>query len=91
MQLKIPVLYETIDTLHSLVGKLENIVDGKDNIIYLDSLTIEAQDLLIKQLDNFWKNRFVWSIGVSYIYVPATGKTHLGFGTNVGVRLWGNE
>jgi len=90
LRLKIPVLQETIFELKNLDASNTKLLAIKDNIIRVDSLLAAGQDLIIDELDSFWRNRFVWTVGIYYIYVPATMKTGLGIGTGVGIRLWGN-
>ncbi len=89
-RLNVPVLKETIFELKNLDIKNNEIIATKDSVISTDNQIIEAQDLRIDELDSFWRNRFVWTIGVYYIYVPTTQETRLGFGTGIGIRLWGN-
>lgn len=91
LRLTVPILHETIGTLKQSITKRDSLIASKQNIIRIDSLLAIGQDLLIDELDSFWRNRFVWTVGVYYIYIPATMKTGLGIGTGVGIRLWGNE
>lgn len=89
MRLKIPVLNETIDTLSSLVMNLEKTVVLKDRYIVINHAIMAAQDLLIKELDGFWVNRFIFYIGVGANY---DGKTLApGLQMGVGIRIIGND
>ena len=89
MRLKIPVLQETIDSLDSFANNLSKTIDLKDNIIGINNLTIEAQDLMIKKLDGFWKNRIVLYVGAGGSYDGITIKPALHLG--MGIRIWGND
>ncbi len=91
LRLKVTSLHDIIGTQDDLIGKQEGLIEINDNIISTDSLIIEAQDLRIDDLGSWWRNRVVWTIGVYYIYVPTTQETRLGFGTGIGIKLWGNE
>ena len=88
LRLKVNSYLNIIDSQDALIGKQENLLEIKDNVLMLDSLTIEAQDLLIHQLDGFFVKRFglYGGVGMSYDGYKFAPSIQLG----VGIFLWRN-
>jgi len=88
-RLKIPVLQETIFELKNLDTSNTKLLQIKDNIIRVDSLLAAGQDLIIDELDSFWRNRFIFYIGIggNWNGLELAPGIQAGFG----IRIWGNE
>ena len=89
LRLKTNSYLNIIDSQDALIGKQENLLEIKDNVLMLDSLTIEAQDLLIKEKSSFWRNRFIFYIGGGAGYDGTTLRPELQMG--IGIRIVGND
>jgi len=86
LKLALPVLYDKIHIRDTLISKQSTMLEIKDNIISLDSLTI---DLLIKDKDSFWRNRFIFYIGVGANWNGTALAP--GIQAGVGIRIVGND
>ena len=89
LRLKVINLNETNAELHNLAQKQERLLEIKDNIIEIDSLIFEAQELLIDELDSFWRNRFIIYMGGGAGYDGTTLRPELQMG--IGIRIVGND
>jgi len=89
LRLNVVNLNETIYQQDNLIEKQDSLIGLQTNIISLDSLAIEKQDFRIKELDSFWKNRFIFYIGLGAGYDTKTIRPAIQLG--VGIRIAGND
>ena len=86
-RLKTPVLEEANLELHKSIGQHKRVIAIGDSIQTVDSLTIAGFDLIIKELDNWWRHRFSISLGVGISWIPNYG-FQPSVGIQAGVNLW---
>ncbi len=90
LRLNVVNLNETNIELHNSIKQHKVVIILGDSIQVIDSLTIIAQDLIIKQLDSWWRHRFSVNVGAGISWIPNYG-IQPSIGIQAGVNLWRNE